>query len=108
MVAVRSGLPSVAIEVRDHHSVREPSRVFAGQEVSRFLVSGVLIVFAGMILPEAALSQSYPFDHLVVFGDSVSDTGNGTLIWGEGPHSAIPQNNYSNNRYTDGLDTSPA
>ena len=71
----------------------------------------LVAAFAACVLPLAA--QSAPrFDRLVVFGDSVSDVGNGSIIWNQqsaAPYqAAIPQNNYSNNRYTDGPDTNPS
>lgn len=62
------------------------------------------IGFMGAALPESvAQAQSLPFTQLVVFGDSVSDVGNGAIIWG----AFTPQSNYSNNRYTDGPNTQP-
>jgi phospholipase/lecithinase/hemolysin len=79
--------------------------------IARRLAFGLATVVAACALPSITRAAN-SFDQIVVFGDSVSDVGNGSIIWG--PQSsapwqaAIPQNNYSNNRYTDGPDTQPA
>ena len=67
----------------------------------RFSTIALLVTCVlGSIAPAANL----PFTQLVVFGDSVSDVGNGAIIDG----AFTPQSNYSNNRYTDGPDTQPS
>jgi phospholipase/lecithinase/hemolysin len=63
----------------------------------------IIALIATFLLGAAAQAANLPFTQLVVFGDSVSDVGNGAIIWG----AFTPQSNYSNNRYTDGPDTTP-
>ena len=69
------------------------------------------IAFAATcLLGSIGQAANLPFTQLVVFGDSVSDDGNGTITWtqdGDPLGAATPQNNFSNNRYTDGPDTQP-
>jgi phospholipase/lecithinase/hemolysin len=78
----------------------------------RNLRAGLLPLLSVCLLPGLVQAANFPFNQLVVFGDSVSDDGNGSIIWnaqsGAPWQSATPQNNYSNNRYTDGPDTQPA
>lgn len=79
--------------------------------LARRMRAGVATAIAVCALP-FALQAATSFDQMVVFGDSVSDVGNGSIIWSQQSsapwQAAIPQNDYSNNRYTDGPDTQPA
>lgn len=62
-----------------------------------------LFLFAALI--SIANGAEFPFNQFVVFGDSVSDTGN---VPQTGVNGANPPPNYTANRYTDGPDTVPS
>ncbi len=64
----------------------------------KLLVGGVCLASLFLLSASAA-----PIDQLVVFGDSLSDTGNAAIAVG----SQFPAN-YSNGRLTDGPNTTPA
>ena len=63
-----------------------------------------LLTSASLILPLSAM-LALPIDQLVVFGDSLSDTGNAYIASG-GTVGAAPA--YQNGRFTDGPDTVPS
>ena len=61
---------------------------------------------SGVLLLAVSVSSGFasPFDQLVVFGDSLSDTGNVAIATG----GLFPGANYWNGRYTNGPTTTPA
>ncbi|HSU33509.1 MAG TPA: SGNH/GDSL hydrolase family protein [Bryobacteraceae bacterium] len=64
----------------------------------------LLLTCATLLLP-ASVVLALPIDQLVVFGDSLSDTGNAYIATG-GAVAAAPA--YQNGRFTDGPDTLPS
>lgn len=62
--------------------------VFRNVLIASMLAGSALVSHAAMAVP------SSPFDNLVVFGDSLSDSGNNSLVFGNAPGQVISGNNY--------------
>ena len=65
-----------------------------------------------LFLANSALAGAQAYTKIVVFGDSLSDTGNDTTVSAAkyGPTAAVPSpyTGYNTGRFTDGMDTIPA
>jgi phospholipase/lecithinase/hemolysin len=75
----------------------------------RFLLS---IIIAGLYLFPGVFARAQAYTTIVVFGDSLSDTGNDAAVSlaKYGPSASVPSpaTGYTQGSFTDGLDTSPA
>ena len=75
----------------------------------RFILS---IVLAGLYLFPGVLAHAQAYTNIVVFGDSLSDTGNDAAVSAAayGPSLSVPSpaTGYTQGSFTDGMDTVPA
>ena len=83
-----------------------PSSTAAISELRRYLVLLSAILFTCA----AARAQTHPYTSIVVFGDSLSDTGNDADLTQAkyGVRVPGPYADYTDGRFTDGADTAPA
>ena len=70
------------------------------------------ILAAGLLLFAAIAANAQAYTSIVIFGDSLSDTGNDATLsaaaYTVNAQVPGPATGYNNGRFTDGLDTSPA
>jgi phospholipase/lecithinase/hemolysin len=101
--------PSGSLEFESVASARSPRFSNPRQQIRVGLVSALLLIFTTF----GAYSQAGPptpeFTSVVVFGDSLSDTGNlAHLTWDKyGVRVPGPIADYTDGRFTDGFDTLP-